>query len=149
MHRTAAIAILVALGLPAGHARAQSGGTPSGALAEVRQLENAMHQYWRHREFDAMRALMAPEATFSGDAGWQTRDQVIASMKAESCTAESVALDVVKATALGPDAVLITYQVAVVGTCNGVAIPKSLQSSVWVRRAGGWLTLFHHYSPLK
>lgn len=150
MNRTCVVAMLMVLGVGAGQAFGQATGpVTAGPTAEVQRLENEMWQHWRSRQFDAMSALMTPDSTFSGDAGWQTRDQLITSMQSESCSVKSVSLEMVKTTALGPDAVLIAYQTAPVGTCGGAPIPKSLGSTVWVRRAGRWLTFFHQQSPLK
>src|SRR5262249_11730909 len=127
----------------------QATGTPAAAAtAEVQRLENEMWQHWRSRQFDAMSALMTPDSTFSSDAGWQTGEQLIASMKTQSCSVTSVSLEMVKTTAVGPDAVLITYRAEVAGPCSGAPTPKSLNSSLWVRRAGRWLTFFHHQSAL-
>jgi len=48
---------------------------------------------------------------------------------------------------LGPDAALVTYR-SHLDSWDGASCSPTLRSSVWLRRAEGWVVTFHQGTPL-
>jgi len=118
-------------------------------MAEVRGLEQKMWDHWKNHELDAMRDLMASDALFVGAQGTSTREQEIEEMKKSSCDVKSVSLQDVHVALASPTVVVITYRSKSEGSCDGKPFPKTggVNSSVWSRKGGRWLTVLHQQSP--
>ena len=141
--------IVAALFAPA-IAFAQSTPRPAGVAAEVRMLEQRMWDKWKTRDFEAMARMMAADARFLGTGGDLTKEQSMAEVRKSSCDVRRVTLQDVHVLVPGPNTAVITYRSVLDGTCNGKPVSPTgdLNTSVWERRGGRWLTIVHHQSPI-
>jgi len=121
----------------------------TGAAAEITRLENQIWEYWKTQKYDAMKSLLAEDAIFIGSDGFHDRNQLIEATKKEACVVNSVSLENVKVMMLNQDVAIITYKARSEGTCGGKPMNPAgdVNSSVWVKRGGNWLTISHHQSP--
>ncbi len=56
-------------------------------------------------------------------------------------------LEAIKSIQLTPDAVLLSYKASVQGTCGGKPIPSVWASTIYVKRGGKWVAVFHQETP--
>lgn len=96
---------------------------------------------------EKLRALLADEfLEFGGSGVAFDREAAIRSVAGESgyrATIEDYSVRFAS-----PDAALATYRLS--SQCDGAAeVRRTLRSSLWVRRDGGWQLLFHQGTPLK
>jgi uncharacterized protein (TIGR02246 family) len=146
------IRVLLVVGV-LGSAVAAFGQTPSqtsSVAAEVRAQEQRMWDNWKNRDFTAMAAHMSADARFLGSDGDQSKAQLVEAMKKSNCSIKGVTLQDVHVIVTGPSAAVITYKSILDGACDGKPLPRTgdINTSVWAKRGGRWLTIAHHQSPL-
>ena len=79
-----------------------------------------------------------------GDNGIVGKTQMIKDISTKPCDVKSYSFSNFKVTMISKDTALATYAVTLDGTCGGQAMPgKAYVSSVFVKRNGKWLGVFH------
>lgn len=74
------------------------------------------------------------------------REKLLSSMK--YVDVNNYAMENLKVRALGPQAVLVTYDLRISAQVAGRHLPqKQYASSVWLQRAGAWKLVFHQATP--
>lgn len=126
----------------------KSGGASLQATLE--KLERAGWEAFKTRDQNAFRQLCAPEYTaVEADQG-PPRDLPAALASMKDFDLHSYALSELKATALGPDAALLTYVATINLTMEGKPQDVKLAvTSVYVKRGGQWKDLRYHESAIK
>jgi hypothetical protein len=121
----------------------------TAANVEIVKLENQIWEFWKTQKYDTMKTLIAEDAIMVGNEGFENRDQMVEANKREACVVKSVSLQNVKVTMIGQDVAIITYKAVADATCGGKSLSPTgdMNTSVWAKRGGKWLTVVHHQSP--
>jgi hypothetical protein len=124
---------------------ADDAGSATDAVEKsLRQLNDAFVS----RDAGTLRKLMiADHISITPYAGREGRDKQIQSLP--NYTIEKYSTEKMKANAIAKDVVLLTYEVRYSGTYKGKALaPRSMASSIWVRRDGRWQEAVYQETPV-
>lgn len=117
---------------------------PSNLLAEIRALEQSLHQPEIRTSRDALDALLAPDFVEFGASGTvYHRAGIIELLLAEDPdeTSGELLTDTYVLTAISADAVLLTYR-TIRRSADG-SERCALRSSIWKQDGARWQMLFH------
>ncbi len=65
----------------------------------------------------------------------------------QTCQLTGHSLDDLKSAQIAPDVVVLSYKASVQGTCEGKPIPSVWASTIYVKRGGKWVAVFHQETP--
>ena len=115
--------------------------TDASLVRQLRELEASHLRPDVRSSPDSLAALLADEFVEFGSSGRVFDRQAVLASAAADAPFQS-RIDDFDVRSLGPDAALTTYCLTAWATSERDAT-VSLRSSVWVRRAGQWLLVFH------
>ncbi|HYY42538.1 MAG TPA: nuclear transport factor 2 family protein, partial [Pyrinomonadaceae bacterium] len=132
------------------NANASTATTPATPAASANANETAIidheKQIWdaiKNKDYDAFGNLLAEEFVFVDSHGTDNRAGTLKGVKDFNPT--DVTLSDWKVVPIDDDAAVVTYTLRAKGTSMGQPIPDTpvRGSSVWVKRGGKWLGIFH------
>jgi uncharacterized protein (TIGR02246 family) len=122
---------------------------PADPATEVNQALDALNQAFEKGDAKAVAALMTDDHIavapyYSKPLSREEQLKGLADHKLVEYKSSKMKVQV-----LGPDAALVTYEVAMKGTFKGKPVPaKSFASAIWVRKGGKWQESFYQETPL-
>jgi len=93
--------------------------------------------------------FLADEAMIVSGGGFSTRAQTVKDIGTKPCDLKSFEFSDFKVMMLDKNTALVTYKALQDGVCGGQPVPKNvLASSVYVKRKGKWLAIYHQESDV-
>lgn len=112
-------------------------------------LEKSAYAAWKSKDAKFWDTFLADKFVGWGSSGRLDKASATKEFTGADCTIRSYAVSDEQMSLLGNGAALITYKIAVDGTCRGQQVPaNSWAASVYVRDAHGWKGVFHAESPV-
>jgi hypothetical protein len=119
---------------------ANGGGAADDPIAKEKQLWDAL----KRKDWDTFAAGLAEDQIEVEPTGVYDKAGTLAAVKTYDFT--NLALSDFKATKFDDDATLVTYTVKGPGPDGKPMVERA--SSIWVKRGGKWLAVFHHGTPV-
>ncbi|MEO8042968.1 MAG: nuclear transport factor 2 family protein [Acidobacteriota bacterium] len=158
---TAAAFALSACGAPASNSPANAANTSNSnvnaakavAAAPTKDalmaLEKSAYEAWKTKDAKFWDPFLSAKFVGYGSTGKLDRAAAIKEYSGADCDIKSYTHSDEQMTPLGTDAALLTYKVAVDGTCGGHKVPaNSWAAGVYVREGDKWKGAFHAESPI-
>jgi len=148
--------LLIALVLSIALAEAQTsrkakGGAAMGTAAIEKALaakETALWEAWKNKKSAPFEKALSADAVMVGDTGIGTKEQVVKDIASMPCEIKGYELSDFKVTMIDANSAILTFKATQDYTCNGKAGPSPIYaSSVYVKRNGQWLNIFHQETP--
>lgn len=112
-------------------------------------LDKSAYEAWKTKDSKFWDPFLSAKFVGYGSTGRLDRAAAIKEYSGTDCDIKSYTLSDEQMTPLGADAALITYKVAVDGTCGGHKVPaNSWAAGVYVREGDKWKGAFHAESPI-
>lgn len=112
-------------------------------------LDKSAYEAWKTKDSKFWDPFLSAKFVGYGSTGKLDRAAAIKEYSGTDCDIKSYTLSDEQMTPLGTDAALITYKVAVDGTCGGHKVPaNSWAAGVYVREGDKWKGAFHAESPI-
>lgn len=134
-------------------AAAQMGGKDDAVKQELLNLEKEFWEAWKKNDSKPYEERVAAGSFGVGVEGLGTREEMLKKMKEEPnpCTVNTYSMDNSSARLmnLGKDKYLVVYKATVDAMCGGQKIPDTWwASTIWEKKGGKWMGLFHQETPL-
>jgi hypothetical protein len=144
--------LLVALLLSVSMCYAQTGKNSKGGTASLEKAlaakETALWEAWKTKNTAAFEKGLSADAVMVGDTGIETKAGVVKDIAIMPCEIKGYALSDFKVTMVDATSAILTFKATQDYTCHGEAGPSPIYgSSVYVRRGGQWLNIFHQETP--
>lgn len=112
-------------------------------------LDTSAHEAWKTKDTKFWDGFLSANFVGFGEAGRMDRAASIKQYSGADCYVKSYTLSDDQMMLLGADAAVLTYKVAIDGTCGGKKLPaNSWASSVYVREGDKWKGAFHIEAPV-
>jgi hypothetical protein len=112
-------------------------------------LEKSAYEAWKTKDSKFWDPFLTANFVGFGASGKLDKAAAIKEYSGADCDVKSYALSDEQMNPLGPDAALITYKVAVDGTCGGQKLAgSSWAAGVYVREGDKWKGAFHAETPI-
>jgi hypothetical protein len=109
---------------------------------QLTDLENTLWEAFKNKDAKPFATYLANDSVIVDGAGVSAKSSITGALS--SCNLSSYGLSDWKMTKWGANTALLTYKATQSGTCGGSAMPANVWvSSVWVKRKGTWVTVFH------
>lgn len=129
---------------PQAKTAAKSGDVLQTLSAEEKRLWDA----WKNKDTAVLQKLVSDDAVAVSVAGAQSKAEFIKEVGGGGCDVKSYDLKDLKTTTFAPGTVLLTYKAEQQATCGGQALPPAVYgSSLYLKRGGNWLVVFHQETP--
>lgn len=134
------------------HANSNSNSKPTAAAPTkdaLVALEKSAYEAWKTKDSKFWEPFLSDKFVGYGTTGKLDKAAAIKEYSGTDCDVKSVAFSDEQMMPLGNDAALITYKVAVDGTCGGQKIPaQSWAAGLYVREGEKWKGAFHAESAI-
>src|SRR3954469_10832084 len=129
--------------------KAKGTATAQGSLEKaLAAKETALWEGWKSKNTAAFEKGLSADAVMVGDTGVETKALLMKDITIMPCEIKSYALSDFKVTMIDVNSALLTFKAKQDYTCHGEAGPSPIYgSSVYVRRNGQWLNIFHQETP--
>ena len=131
---------------------ANKAAKPSAAVPTkeaLMALEKSSFEAWKNKDAKFWTTFLSDMFVGYGSEGKLNKASATKEYTGADCDIKSYALSDDKMTLLGNDAALITFKVAVVGTCGAQKLPvNSVAASVFVRDGANWKAAFYAEAPI-
>ena len=123
-------------------------GKNSAAEEKLISTEKLLFEAWKNHDMGPFKQNLTDDVmVVVGDGILLGRDKLIDAMTKEVCEAKSYSLGDMKVSWIDKDAAVLAYKVDIDAICGGKKSPSpAYLSSVWAKRNGKWLTVFHQES---
>jgi ketosteroid isomerase-like protein len=112
-------------------------------------LEKSAYAAWKSKDAKFWHTFLSDKFVGWGSSGRLDKASATKEFTGADCTIKSYALSDEQMSPLGKGAALITYRIAVDGTCGGQEVPaNSWAASVYVRDGDKWKGAFHAEAPV-
>jgi hypothetical protein len=112
-------------------------------------LEKSAYAAWKSKDAKFWDTFLADKFVGWGASGRLDKASATREYTGADCAIKSYSLSDETMRSLGKGAALLTYKIAVDGTCEGQAVPaNSWAASVYVRDGGKWQGAFHAAAPV-
>jgi hypothetical protein len=112
-------------------------------------LEKSAYEAWKSKDSKFWDPFLTANFVGYGASGKLDKAAAIKEYSGTDCDVKSFTFSDEQMTPLGTDAALLTYKVAVDGTCGGKKVPaNSWAAGVYVREGDKWKGAFHAESPI-
>jgi hypothetical protein len=123
--------------------------TKAQLLKQLSEMETKLWDAWKNKDAKPFQTHLAADSVVVGEQGVSGKATIEKDITSMPCEVKSFTLSDWKLTKINANTALITYKGAADGTCMGTAIPATWSSSIWVKRKGAWLAVFHQETPMK
>ena len=135
------------------NANANANAAKTTAAAPTKDALMAMdknaYEAWKTRNASFWDPFLAQNFIGYGAAGRMDRAAAMKQYAGTNCDVKSYSMSDDQMTPLGADAAVISYKVAVDGTCDGKKLPPNVwAASVYVRDGDKWKGAFHAETPV-
>ena len=94
--------------------------------------------------------FLVDEAMIGTDAGFSSRAQTVKDVSTKPCDLKSFEFSEFKVMMIDKNTALVTYKALQDGVCAGQPVPKNvIASSVYVKRKGKWMAMYHQESAIQ
>jgi hypothetical protein len=113
---------------------------------KLTSMEKQLYDAWKKNDMAPFKQNLTDDVVIVGQDGIiQGKDKVVeATTKGrEACDVKSISLGDITVNWIDKDSALLAYKVDGDTTCRGRKAPPAYASSLWVKKNGKWLTVFH------
>jgi len=94
--------------------------------------------------------FLADEGMVGTDSGFSSKAQTVKDISTKPCDLKSFEFSDFKVMIIDKNTALITYKALQDGVCGSQPVPKNvISSSVYVKRKGKWMAIFHQESAVQ
>ena len=147
---TVALVVLVAAGVASAQMNANKGSKAGKSSVEDQliSMEKQAWEAWKNKNGGFFQTFLADDALLVSPTGVEGKAASVKSISSMPCEVKGYSLDNFKLTMIDKDTALLTYSAKQDYSCNGKAGPPQVwASSVFVKRNGKWLGVFHQETP--
>jgi Domain of unknown function (DUF4440) len=129
--------------------KAKGNATGQGSLEKALVAkEIALWEGWKNKNTAAFEKGLSADAVMVGDTGVETKALLMKDISIMPCEIKGYALSDFKVTMINSASAILTFKATQDYTCHGEAGPSPVYgSSVYVKRGGQWLNIFHQETP--
>lgn len=145
------IALLLFASLCVAQSDQKSKGKDNSSLeATLIAKEKELWEAWKNKNAAPFEKLIPSDGVLVSDSGVTMKDEAIKMIANSPCDIKDYALSDFKLTVIDKDAAILTFKATQNFTCDGKAGPTPIYgSSVYAKRKGEWLNIFHQETPAK
>ena len=149
----AIIALLLFASIASAQRRRALKGASAGKTsieATLAAVEKDLWEAWKNKKPAAFEKYISADAILVSDEGTAGKDQVVKEIPGNPCEIRDYSLSDFKVTMIDSTSAILTFKATQDYTCDGKAGPTPIYaSSVYVKRGGQWLNIFHQETPAK
>lgn len=130
---------------PSKNSRSMSASKGKSSLEEtISMMERRAWEAVKARDAKTFSDLFAADGTMADSDGVMTRDAFLTQTLPQLVITDYT-LSNIKVMMIDKDSALITYTAAAKGTFKGQVVPEALSytSSIWTKRSGKWIAVYH------
>lgn len=147
----AVVALLLAATVASAQRRSKPGGASAGKAsieAALAAKEKELWEAWKNKKTAPFEKYLSADAVMVSDTGVETKTELLKDIAAMPCEIKGYELSDFKVTMIDANSAILTFKATQDYTCHGVAGPSPIYgSSVYVKRGGQWLNIFHQETP--
>ena len=147
----AVVALLLFASVASAQRRSKSGGASAGKASLESALaarEKELWEAWKNKSAAPFEKYVSADAVMVSDTGVETKAALLKDIAIMPCEIKGYALSDFKVTMIDTNSAILTFKATQDYTCHGEAGPSPIYgSSVYVKRNGQWLNIFHQETP--
>ena len=130
--------------------KSKAGADTASLEAMLIRQEKELWEAWKNKNAAPFEKALPADAVMVDASGVGTKGQVVKEISNNPCEIRGYSLSNFKVTMINKDAAILTFKATQDFTCDGKAGPTPIYgSSIYVKRGGQWLNIFHQETPAK
>jgi len=123
--------------------------TKAQLLKQLSEMETSLWDGWKNKDAKPFIKHLASDIVIVSEQGTSGKATIEKDITGMPCEVKSFTLSDWKLTKINTNTALLNYKGTADGTCMGTAIPTTWSSSIWAKRKGVWVAVFHQETPMK